>query len=182
MKIILIVVLILIILLGLFIMNYIFKYNLLQSLNIKINEAENIIDNELRNKYDLIIRSSSIINKLIKKEITYFKDLSNLKSDTISNFEFDRKITEGENIIYKVKNDYKSLNENEEFQEIYNSIKNSDEILEASKSFYNKYTTELNLLIKKFPTNIIAKIYKIKLRNYFDGKNMFDDEIKDFKL
>ena len=61
-------------------------------------------------------------------------------------------------------------------------IRYSDEILEASKSFYNKYTTEINLIIKSFPTNIIAKIHKIKVRNYFDGKNMFDEEIKDFKL
>ena len=94
----------------------------------------------------------------------------------------DRKITEGENIIYKVKNDYKSLDENEEFAEIINKLKDCNEKLEAAKSFYNKYTTEINLKIKKFPTNIIAKIHKIKVRNYFDGKNMFDDEIKDFKL
>ena len=70
----------------------------------------------------------------------------------------DRKITEGENLIYKVKNDFKSLNENDEYLDIINSLKNCDEILEAAKSFYNKYTTEINLLIKKFPTNIIAII------------------------
>ena len=75
--------------------------------------------------------------------------------------------------------DHNGVNEKEA---IINNLKDNDEILEAAKSFYNKYTTEINLLIKKFPTNIIAKFHKIKLRNYFDGKNMFDDEIKDFKL
>ncbi len=176
------IILALIIILGILIMNYIFNYNTIQALNIKINEAESIIDNELRKKYDLIIRSSTIINKLLKKEITYFKEINNIKSDNLSNFEFDRKISEGEQIIYKVKNDYHSLDDNEEFQDIYNSIKDCDEALEASKSFYNKYTTEINLILKKFPTNIIGKIHRIPLRNYFDGKNMFDDEIKDFKL
>ena len=72
--------------------------------------------------------------------------------------------------------------DNDEYNTIINNLKDNDEILEAAKSFYNKYTTEINLLIKKFPTNVIAKFHKIKLRNYFDGKNMFDDEIKDFKL
>ena len=128
------------------------------------------------------MKSSTTINKLLKKEVTYFKDLEKLKKDNISNFDLDRKITEGENLIDQVKNDYKSLNNNEEYISIINDLKDSDEILEAAKSFYNKYTTEINLLIKKFPTNIIAKFHKIKLRNYFDGKNMFDDEIKDFKL
>ncbi|MBQ3021496.1 MAG: LemA family protein [Bacilli bacterium] len=182
MKLIMIIILIIIIILGTIIVEYILNYNKLQSLNIKINESESIIDNELRNKYDLIIRSSNIINKLLKKEISYFKELEELKTKKISNFEMDRKITEGENLIEKVKNDYNSLNDNEEYLDITNSLKDSDEVLEAAKSFYNKYTTEINLIIKKFPTNLIAKIHKIKLRNYFDGKNMFDDEIKDFKL
>jgi len=182
MKIILLIIILAIIIIGTILIQYIFNFNKIQSINIKINESESIIDNELRNKYDLIMRSSNIINKLLKKEVTYFKELEDLKSKNISNFEMDRKITEGENLIYKVKNDYNSLNDNDEYQEIINSIKDSDEILEAAKSFYNKYTTEINLLLKKFPTNLIAIIHKIKTRNYFDGKNMFDDEIKDFKL
>lgn len=182
MKWILIIILLSIIIIGIIIVEYIFNYNKIQSTNIKINESENIIDNEIRKKYDLISQSALIINKLLKKEISYFKELENLKNNNISNFEMDRKIKEGENIIIKVKNDYKSLKDNEEFNNIINKLKDCNEILEASKSFYNKYTTEINLLIKKFPTNIISKIHKIKLRNYFDGKNMFDDEIKDFKL
>ena len=182
MNIIMIIILIAIMLIGILIISYIYNFNNLQEKNIKINESESIIDNELRNKYDLIMKSSTTINKLLKKEVTYFKDLEKLKKDNISNFDLDRKITEGENLIDQVKNDYKSLNDNEEYISIINDLKDSDEILEAAKSFYNKYTTEINLLIKKFPTNIIAKFHKIKLRNYFDGKNMFDDEIKDFKL
>ena len=182
MKIILIIILIIIVIIGILVINYIFNYNKLQSLNIKINEAESVIDNELRNKYDLILRASPIISKLLKKEVTYFNELEDLKKESISNFDIDRKITEGESLVYKVKNDYRSLEDNDEYVTIVNSLKDSDEILEAAKSFYNKYTTEINLIIKKFPTNIISKIHKIKLRNYFDGKNMFDDEIKDFKL
>lgn len=182
MKLILIIILVAIILIGILVIQYIFNYNKLQEMNIKINEAESIIDNELRNKYDLVMRSSTIINKLLKKEVTYFKELEKLKNDNISNFEIDRKITEGENLIHKVKNDYKSLEDNEEYNTIINDLKDSDEILNAAKSFFNKYTTEINLIIKKFPTNLIAKIHRIKVRNYFDGKNMFDEEIKDFKL
>ena len=182
MNLVLIIIIIAIIIVGFITIKYIFSYNKLQELNIKINEAENIIDNELRNKYDLIIRSSNTINKLLKKDVTYYKELEELKNKNISNFEMDRKISEGENLIEQVKNDYASLEDNQDYNEILNSLKESDEILEAAKSFYNKYTTEINLIVKKFPTNMIAKIHKIKVRNYFDGKNMFDDEIKDFKL
>ena len=79
MKIILIIILVAIVLIGILIISYIFNFNKLQEMNIKINESESIIDEELRNKYDLIIRSSSIVNKLLKKEITYFKELEKMK-------------------------------------------------------------------------------------------------------
>ena len=40
----------------------------------------------------------------------------------------------------------------------------------------------LNAHIRKFPNNIVAKIHQIKSKPYFDGKDMFDDNTKDFKL
>ncbi len=178
----LIIVLVIIIILGILIMGYIFNYNKIQFLNIKINEAEQIIDEKLRNKYDLVLRSENTINKLIKKEVTYFKELKNLENKDISNFDLDRKLDEGENLINQIKNDYSSLDKNEEFIEIIDNLSDTDEALDAAKAFYNKNTTEINLLLKKFPTNIIGILHRIKIRNYFDGKDMFDDEIKDFKL
>ena len=181
-KLILIIILIGIIIIGSIIIYYVFNYNKIQSLHIKINESESIIDTELRKKYDLIMETNKTINKLLKKEVTYFKELEDLKNDNVSNFEMDRKIVEGERLIYQVKNDFRSLEDNKEYNKVINLLKDSNEILDAAKSFYNKYTTEINLLIKTFPTNIISKIHKIKLRSYFDGKNMFDEEVKDFKL
>jgi len=61
-------------------------------------------------------------------------------------------------------------------------LKINTEKLDASKSYYNKHTTNINLLVKKFPTNIIGKIHGIRERNYFDNKNLNDDDILDFKL
>ena len=171
-----------IIVFGTILIGYIFNYNKLQSINIKINEAESIIDNELRKKYDLIVSSKKIVDKLLKNELPIFKELESLKNENISNFDIDRKLSEGEILLFQIKSDFRSLEDNEEYNSIIYNLKESNEILEAAKSFYNKYTTEINLLIKKFPTNIMSKFHKIKLRNYFDGKNMFDDEIKDFKL
>ena len=37
-------------------------------------------------------------------------------------------------------------------------------------------------LIRKFPYNIMGKILKYKEKTFFDGKDMNDDDIKDFKL
>ena len=37
-------------------------------------------------------------------------------------------------------------------------------------------------MVRKFPTNLVALISKYKERTYYDGKNMNDDIINDFKL
>ena len=167
---------------GLLAILYIVLYNRIQVLNIRVNEAETIIDEELRKKYDLILESEAIIKKVTKKEITLFEELKEMKDKDISTFDFDRKIIEAFGIIKQVRLDYDSLEKNKNFLKIINSINDEDEKLEAAKSFYNKYTSKVNEVIKKFPSNIIALIHQIKTKTYFDGKNMFDEEIEDFKL
>ena len=39
-----------------------------------------------------------------------------------------------------------------------------------------------NKLVKKIPTNIVAKIKKYQERPFYDLKNMHDDDYEDFKL
>lgn len=167
---------------GLLAIIYILIYNKIQVLNIRVNESETIIDEELRKKYDLILQSEAIIKKTTKKEITLFKELKDLKTKEISTFEFERKCCEGYNLIKQIRSDYENLEKNDEFSNIINSILDCNEKLEAAKSFYNKYTSKLNEVIKKFPSNIIALIHQVKVKTYFDGKDMFDEEIEDFKL
>ena len=167
---------------GLLAIFYVAIYNKIQVLNIRVNEAETIIDEELRKKYDLILQSEAIIKKTTKKEITLFQELKELKSKDISTFDFERKCVEGYNLIKQIQSDYENLDKNDEFLKIVNSIMDSNEKLEAAKSFYNKYTSKLNEVIKKFPSNIVALIHQVKVKTYFDGKNMFDEEIEDFKL
>ena len=85
-------------------------------------------------------------------------------------------------LIDKIKSDYENLNSDVRFNNYYTEIYECNEKLEATKSFYNKYTNLLNKTIKKFPPNIIAFIHHIKVQTFFDGKDMFDDDINDFKL
>ena len=57
-----------------------------------------------------------------------------------------------------------------------------NETLTSCKTYFNNNTSELNKLIRKVPTNIVAKIHGYKIKPFFDGKNMQDAVIDDFKL
>lgn len=161
---------------------YIVLYNKLQHYTTKVDQAESIIDDTLRKRYDLAINAANIIEKSIKDKKKVFKDLRSYKDLSISTFDFDRKLNENVELIKQIRFDYDELKDNKELKTIINELKNTSEKLEAAKSFYNKYTNVLNDLIRKFPANIIAKMHNIEIRLFFDGKDMHDDIVDDFKL
>ena len=174
--------LIAIIIVSLLAIVYIIYYNKLQDAKLKIDEAERIIDENLRAKYDVIVNMKKLIKKTLRNAKINFKDIDEVKDIDISNFDFDRKLTDYISIIDSVINDYKKVQEKQEIYTMLNDIKKIDERLTSAKEFYNKYITESNELVLKFPSNIIALIHNIKQKNYFDNKDLTDEVINDFKL
>ena len=175
----------LVILIGLFAIVaiiYIVNFNRLNSKKIKIDEAEYVIDDTLRLRYDLIIRVSNIIKTNIDINADYFKDFEGLKSKKISNFDLNRKIDDAINLVKQLRDDYSALTDNRGMQDVMIELKETEEKLEAAKGYYNKYTSELNGVIKKFPSNIVAKIHHFTPKAFFDGKDLEDDITDDFKL
>ncbi len=158
----------------------IITYNNYQSFIIRINEVETKIDSILRKKFDLVSKCIEIIETYTGKE--EFEDIDNLKNEKISNFDLDRKLTEAIIKFENYKDKYEELEKNEVFIKTNNQINEANTDLEACKNYYNDIVTNYNKKVKKFPSDIIAKISKFKVRPYFDGKDMFDDNVKDFKL
>ena len=155
-------------------------YNNLVGYKLKIEKAEGMIDDALRQKYDIICKLNIAIKKVVTKK-DYLKEYIDLKDKRISNYELDRKLTEAYNIILEVKSDHEEL-DNIEFNNDIKEINKLNEILISCKTYYNSNTSELNKIIRKVPTNIVAKIHGYKIKPFFDGKNMQDAVIDDFKL
>lgn len=172
--------LIIVIILGTLGITYATIYNNLINYKLKIDKAEGIIDESLRQKYDLIAKLNNPIKKVIKKK-DYLKEYIDLKDKRISNYDLDRKLTEAHNLVLDVKGDLKEL-DTKDFNKSLKEIDKINETLTSCKIYYNKNTTELNQIIRKFPTNIVAKIHGFKIKPFFDGKNMQDTIIDDFKL
>ena len=174
--------LIIIIIVCLILITYIFFYNELQDCKIKIDEAECLIYEALRNKYDLLLKLETLIKNNIKETKINFKDLNDLKKESLSNFQLERKLVDTLLLIAKIQDDFPELEEIKEYRDYLNDIRIMDEQINAAKKFYNKYTSKSNELVRKFPSNIIAKFHNIKVRSFFDNKNLNDDIINDFKL
>lgn len=154
-------------------------HNRLQKYIIRIKEAESEIDETLRKRYDLLVSMENVINSNTDLDQNNFKDF---EKEKMSNFDADRKLSKIKETFKMIASDYPDKLDNESFRNLLTEIKITEEKSDAAKAYYNKYTTSLNMLIKKFPSNIVASICHIEERNYFDNKNMNDKDILDFKL
>lgn len=155
-------------------------YNLFQTLIIKINEAENKIDITIRERYDLLVNATSFIKEKIDVEIMI--DLKNLQQEELSSFDLERKLVALSKEFYESKYKYKNLSKIEDFIKIEFELKENEASLDGYIEYYNENITKYNKLIKVLFSNLIAKIHKLKIKNYYDGKNLEDKKINDFKL
>ena len=134
-----------VILVGVVTIIYIVNFNNLQAYKIKINEAESIIDDLLRKKYDNLLLIKDVIVEETDVDAKVFDELKKFKTMNISSFDFERKLTEINNLIDKIKSDYENLNSDVRFNNYYTEIYECNEKLEATKSFYNKYIWVIRL-------------------------------------
>lgn len=173
--------LIIIIILGLLLIWYITIYNSYQNYIIRINEAEAFIDTTLRKRFDLLNKAIEII-KANSKEKDVLAMIEELKTMKLSNFELDRKLYEAINEFDRYKETIEELKTNEAFIKIEIGLFESESEIVAARKYYNDIITDYNKLIRTFPSNLVAKISSYKVKPYFDGKDMYDKNTKDFKL
>lgn len=157
-------------------------YNKFQELLIKTNEVEANIDATLRKRFDLLNKSINIIKANINIEKEVLELIVKLRSRKLSNFELDRQLYEAINEFNSYKELYPELMDSDTFKKINTSLNESENEIIALRKYYNDTITEYNKLVKKFPSNIVAKLNNFKEKAYYDGKNMNDDIINDFKL
>ena len=161
---------------------YMLIYNKLNDLIIRINEVESNIDTNLRDKYDLLNRSISIIRNNYEEKNDIFDDVVKLRSRKISNFELERKLNDAYNEFLSFKEKNSDLKNNEEIIKTTINLEEIDEKLPILIEYYNNNITKYNKMITMFPTNVVAKINKFNTKLFFDRKDMNDNDYKDFKL
>ena len=139
----------------------------------KIDKAEEIIDENLNKKLDLVNTLNNTIKKVTGKK-DYLKDYTSIKNLNITNIEKDMKLNEGIKLIDELTGDYRDLNKDKDFMKTFNSLRELDEVLVSAKNLFNQNAVKLNQLIKKFPYNIVAKIANYRIRSFYTT-NKTDD-------
>ena len=171
----LIILLIIFTIIAILVFIYIIGLTKLKRYKEKMDRAENIIDQNLSKKLDLIIAINGSIKKVTGKK-DYLKDYVSIRDLIITNLEKDMKLEEAVKLINDLANDYEELNNDKEFVKNIKDIRETDEILVSAKSLFNQNALLNNKLIKTFPYNIIAKIANYKLKSYYTNNKTDDND------
>lgn len=155
-------------------------YNRFQTYIIRINESLNFIDTTLRKRFDLLNKSVNFIQMKAENDKKVMTRITGLKSKKLNNFELDRELYECINDFQRYKEMFPDLLENETFLKIDLGLNESEAEIVAARKYYNDIITDYNKLVKRFPSNVIACLFRYKEKAYFDGKEDLDDKI--FKM
>ena len=175
-------VLIFIFIICVFLIWYISTYNLFQEYIIRINEAETNIDTILRKRFDLLNKSIGIIKANCNIEGDILEIIVKLRSRKLTNFDLDRQIYEAINEFNQYREQYEELKNCNGFTKIEIALNDTEADIIASRKYYNDTITNYNKLTTKFPSNMVGKLCRYKYKPYFDGKDMTDEILNDFKL
>lgn len=151
--------------------------NLLDFYKLRIDKAEEQIEEELDNRYSIVKEIQKTIEKSTKMELKIYKDLDELKDKkTISTIEYDNLLNELVDMIYLIENDYPKISKKKDFKETIVKLNESNSIISAAKAFYNENNQDMNELLKKFPTNILGKFKRIKIKPNYEMEDYMEDE------
>ena len=152
---------------------YIFIYNRLQRLVNNVGEASSGIDIALLKRFDLISNLVEVTKGYTKHEAEVFRDVAAIRSNLnnareIANEQMEVAIDKL-NVIVE---NYPTLKASDQYLNLQKNLTNVEEHLQASRRLYNRSVTQLNNVIKQFPTSFIANNHNIKARELFGANGI----------
>ena len=137
-------------------------YNSLVSSRIKVDNAWSQIDVQLQRRFDLIPNFVETVKGYASHESETFEKIAKLRT------------------LMAVSENYPELKANQNFSELSEELRNTENKISFSRQFYNDTVTMYNEKLQIFPSNIIANMFNFKPRDLF--KTDSDEARKNVKV
>jgi hypothetical protein len=150
-------------------------YNRFKFYNIKLNKANDKLKETLLKKYDLLLQQIKLFKGKRKIKEDDYKDFIDLDKDDISIFKLDVEINNYTNKLQDVLQNNEKLIKDTKIKKNINDIEKTDITISGLKKYYNNTVDNYNKYLHKFPSKIVAKIYKYKEKEKYIE---FDKKLK----
>jgi LemA protein len=156
----------------------IYVFNKLVRTKNRVNNAWSQIDVQLRRRYDLIPNLVETVKGYATHERELFEEVAHARAtgEQASTVEdqatAENQITSGLRRLIAVAENYPELKANQNFLGLQEELSGTESKIAFARQFYNDQVAILNTLIESFPSNIVAKVFAYRPREFFEIDEM----------
>lgn len=148
-------------------------YNGLIKSRQKVDNAWSQIDVQLQRRFDLIPNFVETVKGYMTHESETFEKITALRTSWANSTTVEEKAKlDGElsgalKTIMAVSENYPELKANQNFSELSEELRNTENKISFSRQFYNDSVTMYNTKLELFPSNIVAGMFNFQKRDLF---------------
>ena len=156
-------------------------YNGLVASRQKVKNAWSQIDVQLQRRFDLIPNFVETVKGYMTHESETFEKIAKLRtswanSSTVGEkAQLDNELSGALKTIMAVSESYPDLKANQNFADLSEELRNTENKISFSRQFYNDSVTMYNTKLQLFPSNIVAGMFNFQPRELFAVEN---EEVK----
>lgn len=151
-------------------------YNSLVRLKVRVEEAWSDITVQLKRRADLIPNLIETVKGYAKHESGVFQAVTEARANVVNATEKGPKETaKAENMLegalkslFAVAESYPDLKASQNFLDLQTQLVDTEDKIQAARRFYNGGVRDLNTKIETVPTNLVASMFGIGKREFFE--------------
>ena len=155
----------------------IFTYNSLITSRQKVENSWGQIDVQLQRRFDLIPNLVESVKGYMAHEESVLTKVTELrtswaKATTVSEkAALDGELSSALKTIMAVSENYPELKANQNFSELQEELRNTENKIAYSRQFYNDSVTRFNTKLELFPSNFVASMFNFKAKQLFEAES-----------
>ena len=152
-------------------------YNSLVTLRMQVQNAWSQIDVQLQRRFDLIPNFVETVKGYVTHEKETLEKITALRTSwanatTVQDkADLDNQLSASLKTIMAVSENYPDLKANENFMQLSEELRNTENKIAFSRQYYNDTTTNYYTKLQVFPSNIIANMFGFKPSDLFKTEN-----------
>lgn len=168
------ILLFLLIVIGVVLVGGILIYNRLVTIRNRCDNAWAQVDVQLRRRYDLIPNLVETVKGYAQHEREVFEKVTEARAKAI-NAQSVKEQGEAENMLtgalkslFAVVENYPDLKANQNFLMLQEELAGTESKIAYARQFYNDMVMKFNTKLQVFPSNVIARLFNFKEKEYFE--------------
>ena len=143
----------------------IFSYNGLVRKKMKVQNSWGQIDVQLQRRFDLIPNLVNCVKGYMEHEKDVLTKVTELRTSWANassigeKVELDNQLSGALKTIMAVSENYPDLKASQNFSELQEELRNTENKISYSRQFYNDSVTRYNTKLELFPSNIVASMF-----------------------